>query len=423
MDMNNDILGLVSIVVLLGISALFSIAETALTAASRAKMHHAEKQGSKRAAVVNHLRQDSESLIGSLLVGNNLVNILATVLTTTVLTSIFGEAGVIYATAAMTIAIIIFAEVLPKTYAFNHADKVAMVLAYFVRGWLWFSWPLTWTIQKIARLLLRMFGVKTSAELGRYLGDEELLGAIDLHGNTPDRDDVQQERAMLRSILDLDAVTVEKIMTHRRKAVMLDVEMPKEELIEAVLSSPYTRIPLWKDDPSNVVGVLHAKPLLRALRQTPDVEKLDILDLANEPWFIPETVNLLDQLQEFRERREHFALVVDEYGALMGIVTLEDILEEIVGEISDELDSPVTGVRRHPDGSYLVQGSVTIRDLNRQFDWGLPENPAATLAGLIMHEARQLPDIGQVYSFFDFRFEIVRRQRHQVTLIKVKSQL
>jgi Mg2+/Co2+ transporter CorB len=423
MDMNNDILGLVSIVVLLGISALFSIAETALTAASRAKMHHAEKQGSKRAAVVNHLRQDSESLIGSLLVGNNLVNILATVLTTTVLTSLFGEAGVIYATAAMTIAIIIFAEVLPKTYAFNHADKVAMVLAYFVRGWLWFSWPLTWTIQKIARLLLRMFGVKTSAELGRYLGDEELLGAIDLHGNTPDRDDVQQERAMLRSILDLDAVTVEKIMTHRRKAVMLDVEMPKEELIEAVLSSPYTRIPLWKDDPSNVVGVLHAKPLLRALRQTPDVEKLDILDLANEPWFIPETVNLLDQLQEFRERREHFALVVDEYGALMGIVTLEDILEEIVGEISDELDSPVTCVRRHPDGSYLVQGSVTIRDLNRQFDWGLPENPAATLAGLIMHEARQLPDIGQVYSFFDFRFEIVRRQRHQVTLIKVKQQL
>jgi Mg2+/Co2+ transporter CorB len=421
MNMHNEILGFLSIILLLGISALFSIAETALTAASRAKMHHAEKQGSKKAAIVNHLRQDSESLIGSLLVGNNLVNILATVLTTTVLTSLFGEAGVIYATAVMTIAIIIFAEVLPKTYAFNHADKVAMVLAYFVRGWLWLSWPLTWTIQKIARVLLRLFGVKTSAELGRYLGDEELLGAIDLHGNTPDRDDVQKERAMLRSILDLDAVTVEKIMTHRRKAVMLDIELPKEELIEAILSSPYTRIPLWQDDPSNVVGVLHAKPLLRALRQTPDIETLDILSLANEPWFIPETVNLLDQLQEFRERREHFALVVDEYGALMGIVTLEDILEEIVGEISDELDLPVTGVRRHPDGSFLVQGSVTIRDLNREFDWGLPENPAATLAGLIMHEARQLPDVGQVYSFFNFRFEILRRQRHQVTLIKVRK--
>jgi Mg2+/Co2+ transporter CorB len=225
---------------------------------------------------------------------------------------------------------------------------------------------------------------------------------------------------MLRSILDLDEVEVSEIMTHRKDVAMLDADQRSEQIVEQVLQSPYTRMPLFRENPDNVIGVLHTKPLFKEVRSLgADLSGLEVTRAAAKPWFIPETTTLLDQLQAFRERHEHFALVVDEYGALMGVVTLEDILEEIVGEISDEQDILVRGVRPQADGSLIVNGNVTIRDLNREFDWRLPDEEASTIAGLILRESRLIPAVGQVFEFHRFRFEILRRQRNQITSIKI----
>ena len=406
------------ITVLLVLSAFFSGSETALTAASNPRMHELARQGSHRAEIVLALRERRERLIGAILFGNNLVNIFASALATSLLLGIFGEAGVFYATIAMTLLILIFAELLPKTYALGHADRTALLIAPVLRPVVWVLAPILLMINKIVALTLTIFGVAHAGEQSQLHREEELRGAISLHeGPEPE---IRQERQMLRSILDLDEVQVEEVMTHRRNVEMIDCDEPPAVIVEKVLESPYTRLPLYRSDPDNIVGVLHAKGLLRELgRDGGRPETLDISAIAVAPWFIPESTSLLDQLQAFRERREHFALVVDEYGAFMGVVTLEDIIEEIVGDIDDEHDIAVAGVRPQADGSYIVDGSVTIRDLNREFDWYLPDDEATTIAGLVLHEARLIPVPSQVFVFHGFRFEILRRQRNQITLMRI----
>ncbi|MSP48314.1 MAG: HlyC/CorC family transporter [Alphaproteobacteria bacterium] len=408
----------VAIVLLLLVSAFFSMAETAMTAASRPRLHALARQGSRRARIVNEIRAHSERLIGTVLVGNNLVNILASALATSALIAVFGEVGVVYATAGMTVLVLVFAEILPKTYALNNPDRVSVVLAPALRLVIRLLTPVTRTFSFVVRATLLVFGVRVKAELGSAESEQELRGAIELHkGPEPE---IKEEREMLRSILDLDDVEVGQIMIHRKNVIMLDVDRPASEIEAQVLASPYTRLPLYRDEPDNVVGVLHAKALLRALQAVGgDVAKVDILAIAGKPWFIPDTSSLLGQLRAFRERREHFALVVDEYGTLMGIVTLEDILEEIVGDIFDEHQAAVIGVRAQPDGSYLIDGSAPIRDLNREFEWGLPDGEAATVAGLVLNEARRIPEVGQEFTFHGFRFSVLRRQRNQITLLRV----
>lgn len=416
------LLYILAILVLQLLAAFFSVAETALTAASRPRMHQLAKEGNRRARLVNTLRTRSESLIGAILLGNTITNIAATALTTWVFIALFGEAGVLYATAVMTVVVLIFGEVAPKAYALNAPDSCALIMARPVRAWLWLSWPVTACLDRVTTFFLHVIGAK-KARLGEHLSDAELRGAIDLHGGeTAASLDIQKERRMLHSILDLQDVTVAKVMTHRRNVMMIDAEEAVTTIISDVLSSPYTRIPVWQNDPGNIIGLLHSKSLVRALQGGMSPEKLDIKDLANKPWFIPETANLLDQLQAFRDRREHFAFVVDEYGVFEGIVTLEDILEEIVGEISDEHDQIVAGVRRQPDGSFIVQGTVAIRDLNREFSWELPDDKATTIAGLVLHEARRIPEISQIFVFHGFRFEIIRRQRNQITLLRLSPE-
>jgi Mg2+/Co2+ transporter CorB len=412
------LIAVAAIVVLLLISSFFSGSETALTAASLPRLHQLAKQGNRRAKTVLDLYARKDRLIGAILLGNNLVNILASSLATYVLLLLFGDAGVAYATMAMTLLIVVFAEVLPKTYAIGNADRAALVVAPSIRVIVNFLAPITHTIHFLVRVTVKPFGVELGEELGIGQREEELRGAIDLHeGSDPD---IRQERQMLRSILDLDDVEVEEIMAHRRNVTLIDIAGPPGAIVEQALASPYTRIPLYRDDPDNIVGVLHAKALLRELHaRGGQMEDLDILLLAAKPWFIPETTTLLDQLQAFRTRREHFAIVVDEYGAVMGIVTLEDILEEIVGSIEDEHDVAVSGVRRQPNGSYVIPGSATLRDLNREMEWNLPDDNAVTLAGLILHEARRIPESGQVFTFYGFRFEIMRRQRNQISSVRV----
>ncbi len=406
-----------AIFVLLLLSAFFSGSETALTAVSRPHMHHLLKTGDKRAGIIAKLHARMERLIGTILLVNNLVNILASALATSLLIGVFGDTGVAYATLVMTLLVLIFAEVLPKTYAINNANRTALSVAPVVRFLVLVLSPLSDAVQVVVRATLRLFSVSTESNLGA-ISDDELRGAIDLHAETGSTDD--QERAMLRSILDLDHVEVGEIMVHRKDIFTVDAGLSPTTILEQVIASPYTRIPIWRKKPDNIIGVLHAKTLLSAVKlQAPATEKLDIPGLAAKPWFIPESTTLLQQLHAFRKKREHFALVVDEYGVLMGIVTLEDILEEIVGDISDEFDIAVPGVRLQADDTFIIKGDVTIRDLNRQFDWSLPDDQAATLAGLVLHESRRIPDVGQVFNFYDFRFEILRRKRNQITSLRL----
>ncbi len=410
-------LSVAAIFLLLLFSAFFSGGETAMTAASRARQRAWEKEGDKRAALVGKLRERKERVIGAMLLGNNVVNIFASALATGILIEIFGHVGVVYATIVMTVLVIIFSEVLPKTYALHHADKTAVALVYPIKAAVWLFAPFNATVNWIVRGILKLFGQDiTQAGSGDHM--EVLRGVIDLHEG--EEQEIHDQRAMLRSVLDLADVEIGEIMIHRKNVTMLDLSEPVGALVDEVLRSPYTRLPVCHDDTDHIVGVLHAKAMLRELRANGGShDNLDIAALCAEPWYVPETTTLYDQLQAFRSRREHFALVVDEYGTFKGIVTLEDILEEIVGEIDDEHDVAVSGVRKQSGGGLMVDGTVTIRDLNREFEWNLPDDDYSTLAGLIIHEAKAVPEAGQSFTFYDFRFDIIKRQRHQITLVRV----
>ena len=408
---------LAAIALLLVLSAFFSGSETALTAASRPLMHQLEHDGDRKAALVNRLRDEQESLIGAILLGNNLVNILASALATGILISLFGQTGIVYATVGMTLLVLVFAEILPKTFALRTADRTAPAIAPLLNVVVALLSPFTRMIAILVQGTLSLIGVRSHQTDGNST-EAELLGAIALHDGK--KTAVKHERAMLRSVLDLDDVQVSEIMTHRNDVVALEADQPVKALFQKVVDSPYTRIPIWQENPDEIIGVVHAKALLRNLwAQGGKADSVDIMTEISDPWFIPEQTLLLDQLEAFRERREHFALVVDEYGSFLGVVTLEDILEEIVGEIDDELDVATAEVDLAADGSFIVEGKATIRDLNREHEWRLPDVEAATIAGLVLHEARRIPDVGQSFIFHGFRFDILERQRHQITRVRI----
>ena len=407
----------IAILCLLGMSAFFSGSETALTAASRTRMHQLERDGDKRAAKVTTLISDREKLIGAILLGNNLVNILASALATTLFASLMpGAAGVATATAVMTILVLIFAEVLPKTYAITRADRMAMSvpkpISWLVAGAAW----IVTIIQGIVNFTLRMIGA--SAPDADFTAEEEIRGAIDYHHFEGGVDEADRHR--LVGALDLKDMTVEEVMIHRKNITMLDATLPSGEIIRQALKSPHTRIPLYQADDDEIIGILHVKDLLRAVVQHKgNIDGLDLTELLREPWFVPETTPLQDQLDLFLKERNHFALVIDEYGELQGLLTLEDILEEIVGDIRDEHDVPVQGVRPQADGSVMTEGWVTIRDLNRATGWQLPDEEAVTVAGLVIHEAQTIPEPGQRFAFHGHRFDIIRKTRNQITGLRV----
>jgi len=405
------------IVVLLLLLFFFSTAETSLTVVSKPLMHQLEVEGDQRAALVNRLHARKEQLLGSVLLGNTLVQILSSSIATTVAIALFGENGVMVEATVMTAIILVFCEILPKTLALHHSARLALAIAPVMRPVVWVLGPLIQGVQFCVDLMLRLCGLQANTESDIDVSIAELRGAIDIHAS---EEEVRHERKMLRSILDLGEVEVGEIMIHRKNVVMIDADLPIDELISQVTLASYTRLPLWRGQPDNIIGVLHSKELLRAIQaHEGDRAAIHPDELASTPWFIPESTSLLDQLQEFRKRREHFSLVVDEYGSLLGVVTLEDIIEEIVGDIADEHDVLAAGVRPQPDGSYIVNGDVTLRDLNRDYDWRLPDEDAATVAGLLLHESRMIPDVGQVFLFHGFRFEVLRRVRNQITSVRV----
>ncbi len=416
-----------AILVLLVLSAFFSGSETALTAASRGKLRSAADKGSRGAEAALSVTEDNERLIGSILLGNNVVNILATSLATAVLTKLFGQNGVALATLGMTLLVLIFAEVLPKTYAITNPETVAARVATPVRFVILVFAPMVSAVRLLVRLVLRMFGVKADPDSNILAVREEIAGALQLSHSEGVVE--KEDRDRILGALDLSDRFVEEVMLHRSGIQMIDAALPVPEILAQVLESPHTRLPLYRDDPENVVGVLHAKDLLRAMHRmledgtmdTDEMNKFDIMSVAMKPYFIPETTTLDDQMRKFLERKTHFALVVDEYGGLEGLITLEDILEEIVGEIADEFDvAEEDMIKPTADGAYIVDGSMTLRDLNRAHDWSLPDDEANTVAGLVIHEAQMIPVVGQVFSFHGFRFEVIDKEQNRITSLKIR---
>ena len=419
-----------SILALLILSGFFSGSETALTAASRGKLKAKAEKGSKGAERALDITEDSERLIGAVLLGNNLVNILAASLATALFTRLFGESGVALATLFMTALVLIFAEVLPKTYAISNAERAASLVAAPIQLVVTVFSPVVSFVRLIVRGVLRLFGVRIDPDSKIMSVREEIAGALQL-GHSEGVVE-KEDRDRILGALDLADRTVEEIMLHRSQIEMIDADLSPEQVLEICLASAHTRLPVYRGEQENIIGVMHAKDLLRAMyaRRSEQADNedpfkgFDILDVAMEPYFVPETTALDEQMRQFLRRSTHFALVVDEYGALEGLITLEDILEEIVGEITDEFDIDEDHpLHRTDSGDVFVDGAMTIRDLNRATDWSLPDDEANTIAGLVIHEAQTIPSQGQTFSFHGFRFEILEREDNRITRLKIRQLL
>ena len=411
-----------SIVGLVIISAFFSGSETSLTSASKPRMHNLAKSGKKNAKIFEDLFRDKELLICTILFANNLVNVLASALATKILIELTNTDGIFYATIIMTLMILVFGELIPKTLALSKADNYALKISPFIRLLVILLYPLTFTLNFIVYILLKIVGVNYSNFKKEEISEkreEELRGAIDLHGEDSSRD----EKNMLKSILDLDEITVGSIMIPRKDIFSLPVKITYNDLLEQLENSPHSRIPIWEKNPENIIGVFHVRRLISY--KNSDSKKFNIKALCQKPWFIPESTKLDNQLMEFKKRKEHFSIVVDEYGEFLGIVTLEDIIEEIVGDIDDEQDmlktsKKVTGIKPLSPSSFLVEGNVNIRDLNKELNINLQiNNNVSTVAGLVLYESRTIPKTKQVFSFFDLNFEILKKKNNQITLLKI----
>ncbi len=409
--------GLITIFLCLLASAFFAGSETAITGLSRARLYHLIQEGRKNALRVGELRKQKESLLSAMLLGNSAVNILASAVATDLAIESFGQDGVAYVTLIMTFLIVVFGEVLPKTYAILNAETVALGVSRPLWWVFKLLYPFTRAIQAIIRPILLLLGMDAGGgDTSDVSASDVIRGTVELHHE--EGKVAKQQRDMLGTILDLDEIRVGEVMTHRINLESLDIGQPVETLISEAIRSTHTRLPVWRERPENIVGVLHIKRLLKELREQKTLGPDDVQSLLVKPWFIPDATTLKEQLQAFRLRRQHLALVVDEYGELRGMVTLEDILEEIVGKIDDEHDwsmhSEIVPVGQH---HYQVEGTTTIRDLNRQLDWDLPDDRAATVAGLILDEARVIPDIGDSFDFHGVRFTVRGRSGNQITRV------
>lgn len=407
---------------LLFVSGILSGSETAMTGASKAQLFQLAKKGNKKAEQVYNLQENLSNSVSSILVATNFVNYVIPSISVWFASTYMDTKTAAVFTILLPVITSIYVEIFPKMLAICNMAGFAMFVVGFISYLIKVLKPFVSVLEMIARCSLRMCGVNVTDSTSPMASEEELRGAIELHSDDTDKEGVEK-KCMLKSILDLAENTVDSVMIHRKNLVTINVDLPISEIMEEVLKIPYSRIPLWKDNHENIVGILRTRTfLLEAQRVGNDkLETIDIKKMMSRPWFIPETTDLLEQLQEFRKRCEHFALVVDEYGDLMGSVTLEDILEEIVGEIVDEYDTTQSSIALQPDRSLIVEGKTPVRDLNRQFGWSLPEEDATTIAGLLMNEARKIPDVGEIYILYSFKIEVLKRQRNQITLVRITN--
>jgi Mg2+/Co2+ transporter CorB len=413
------ILFLLAVVILVGLSGFFSGSETALTAVSRARMHQLEREGSRAAHEVNRLVANKERVIGAILLGNTFLNILISSLTTEALASRFGQRAVAITTVLITLVLLVFAEVLPKTLAIARTDRWALNVAWLLRRIVAILAPVVGFVQTLVWRMLGAAGIARVEAEPMVEPNEEIRGTVEVHHREGGVE--REHRDMLSGVLDLPELKVADVMVHRKNMLAIDAEQPQQQIFDDLVEAQHARVPVWREQPDNIVGILHTRDVMREfVRRKGSLEGFDILSLMTRPWFVPDTTTLEEQLAAFREQRSHFALVVDEYGALQGLITRDDIFDEIFGDIPDEHErASRRSVRPQADGSYIVDGTTPIRELNRELDWNLPDEEATTIAGLVIHEARTIPEPRQRFAFYGFKFEILRRQRNQITALRI----
>ena len=409
----------ISILILLILSGFFSGSETALTASTRSRLTGLSNKGHKNAKTAIELLNKKESLIGAILLGNNLVNILASALATSLSIKIFGDTGVAYAVIIMTALIVIFAEILPKTYALTNSEKLALTVSPIFRPIVYLLWPVTWMMEKIVFFILSIFKIKLEKNMRVLSVEDEIRGTLDLHHKEGRL--YKSDKDMVTGVLDLAEVTVEDVMVHRSNMFTVNIDDDPKKILNSVINSSFTRIPVWQNNDENIIGIIHSKHLLKIMSQNRDITRSDMMQSLIKPLFIPETTSLKEQLKMHLNTKKKLAIVVDEYGVLMGMISLEDIMEEIVGDITDEIDEGLTTVVKNEDGTLTINGGTEIRDINRIYNWDLPEEEANTLSGLIIHESRSFPSEGQVFNYYGFIFEILEVKDNLIHKIKVSS--
>ncbi len=407
---------LLFLIILVILSGFLSGSETAITATSKARILYKKKKGSKRAGYVLELLDKKDNVISTLLLSNNLVNILASSLATAFFYDVFGVEGIFYATLIMTVVIVIFAEVLPKTYAINRPNRTALLISpviYYLNKILFIF---VFLINLIVRLIFRK--KENDIKDADLQSEEELKGVIDLYKTS--NPDYEQEKDMLQSILQLNDITVEEIFTHRKNIYSIDSSLKTSEIINKINNSRYTRIPFWKDNPENIIGLLNVRTLNIDLKNHNESKEI-IFEKISNPWFIPETTNLLEQLVEFKKRKEHLAFVVDEFGELLGLITLEDIIEEIVGEIVDEIDVPENDFKLNNYGKVIINGEKNIRDLYKSFDIEPPEIESSTIAGYILDMSKKIPSYGESFKDNFFKYKILSHSKKQISKVEISK--
>ena len=409
----------ISILLLLILSGFFSGSETALTASTRSRLTGLSNKGHKNAKTAIELLNKKESLIGAILLGNNLVNILASALATSLSIKIFGDTGVAYAVIIMTALIVIFAEILPKTYALTNSEKLALTVSPIFKPIVYLLWPVTWMMEKIVFFILSIFKIKLEKNMRVLSVEDEIRGTLDLHHKEGRL--YKSDKDMVTGVLDLAEVTVEDVMVHRSNMFTVNIDDDPKKILNSVINSSFTRIPVWQNNDENIIGIIHSKHLLKIMSQNRDITRSDMIQSLIKPLFIPETTSLKEQLKMHLNTKKKLAIVVDEYGVLMGMISLEDIMEEIVGDITDEIDEGLTSVFKNDDGTLTINGGTEIRDINRIYNWNLPEEEANTLSGLIIHESRSFPTEGQVFNYYGFIFEILEVKDNLIHKIKVSS--
>ena len=415
--MPEDLLASILIVIfLLLLSGLLSGSETSITSVSKSKIHKLAIRGDKRAQQLLHLIKNKSDFISSLLIGNNFVNILASVLATAILIKYYGDKGILYSTILMSLLIVIFSEVLPKNYALIRPDRFALAMSKYLIVFSKIITPIMLLVKVINWSFFKIMRIDLENKATSKTAREDIRNIINMHEDEGRL--LKDEGDMLNAILDLKEITVEKIMTHRKNIYSIDLNN-KNEFFPRISKSSFSRIPVWKENPNNILGLIHAKNVLTNLNYQGQLDITKIKENLIKPWFVPETTKAKDQLNEFIQRKEKLAFVVDEYGELMGLISMEDIIEEIVGNIFDEKDFSTIGIRKIDSNTYRIRGDVNIRDINRELDIQIPDTFYSTIAGYIIHETESFPDVGQIFSFGDIRYEIVNKNKNQITQIKM----
>ena len=415
--MSDDLLiSILIIIFLLLLSGLLSGSETSITSVSKSKIHKMAIRGDKRAKHLLYLISKKSDLISSLLIGNNFVNILASVLATAVLIKYYGDNAVVYSTIIMSLLIVIFSEVLPKSYALIRPDRFALAMAKYLVFFSKIITPIMLLIKAINWAFFKIMRIDMENKITSKTAREDIRNIIDMHEDEGRL--LKDEGNMLNAILDLKEITVEKIMTHRKNIYSIDLNNTTE-FFSKISKSSFSRIPVWEKNPNNILGLIHAKNVLTNLNDKGQLDILKIKENLIKPWFIPETTKAKDQLTEFIQRHEKLAFVVDEYGELMGLISMEDIIEEIVGNIFDEKDFSTVGIRKIDSNTFRIRGDVNIRDINRELDIAIPNNNSSTIAGYLIHETESFPEVGQIFSFGNIMYEIINKNKNQITQIKL----